>query len=181
MKASTILVCPIVPLRQLPPGEVDVIRRFLFQHVDGMDAESRARWRRLWGRIWSADPGEGFPIYSAEQRSGPFHRRHRAVLERLHASQERYSNIDALHDWLKFKAYFVTWGEGRRGQPLPVPRTTSFPECSEDEMREFHTRMVDLLHDPAIQRHLWRHLKAPQRVEMVDSVLADPDNQEHPQ
>ncbi|MBT2299253.1 hypothetical protein J7E70_02135 [Variovorax paradoxus] len=176
-KPSAILVCPVVPLHSIPPGEVDVIRRFLFQHMRGMDRRNDKRWRRLWGRLWKAEPGEGFQLYSAEERSGPFHRRHRVILERLFQSQERFREIDALHDWMKIGAYWVTWGEGRRGQPVPKPRSTSFPECSEDEMREAHAAMVDYLHTERAQRFLWRHLKAPQRAEMLESVLARPDEE----
>ena len=36
-----------------------------------------------------------------------------------------------------------------RCQPYPIPKSTSFSECSEDEIRELHSRIVDLLHDPA--------------------------------
>ena len=173
MKASSILVCPTVPLRQLPPGEVDVIRRFLFQHIDGLDAQSRARWRRLWGRIWSAEPGEGFPLYNAEERSGPFHRRHRVILERLFDSQERYRHIDKLHDFLKVGAGFVDWEAGRDHKPVAIPRSTSFPECSEDEMREFHKDALEFLHTPFAQRRLWTHVKPSQRPAMLEAVLAD--------
>lgn len=170
-KPSAILVCPIVPLRQMPPAEVDIIRRFLFDRMRGLDKESDTRWRRFWGRVWAAEPGEGFQIYSAEERSGPFHRRHRAILEKLFASQERFRHIDALHDWMKVGAYWVTWEEGRTGKPIPKAKSTSFPECSEDEMREAHKAMVDYLHTERAQRFLWRHLKPNARQDMLDSIL----------
>ena len=172
-KPSPILICPTVPLRQLPDAERDVIRRFLTEHLKGMDAANDKRWRRMWGQIMQAEPGEGFQLYREEERSGPFHRRHRVILERLFHAQERYKLIDPMHDWLKVRAYFVNWGEGTRGQPMPVPRSTAFPECSEDEIREFHARMVDLLHDPAVQRHLFPKVRAKDRQGMVDAVLTD--------
>lgn len=179
-KAASILICPMVPLRQLPPGEQDVLRRFFCDHVRGMDAKHDKRWRRFIAQLWRAEPGEGFQLYREEERSGPFHRRHRVILERLFQAQERYRLIDPLHDWLKLKSYFVTWGEGTRGQPIPVPRSTNFDDCSEDDMREFHARMVDLLHDPHVQRHLFPRVKTAQRQGMVDAVLADPHTQENP-
>lgn len=43
-------------------------------------------------------------------------------------------------------------------------------------MRAFHNRMVDLLHDPAIQRHLFPRVRAKDRQGMVEAVL---DDQEH--
>jgi hypothetical protein len=170
-KPAAMLVCPTVPLRQIPQAERDIIRRFLFDHVRGLDRQSDARWRRLWGSLWAAEPGEGFQIAVFEERSGPFHRRHRAILEALFASQERFRHIDKLHDWLKVGAGFVTWGEGRTGKLLPIPRSTAFPECSEQEMREAHAAMVDYLHTDRAQRFLWRHLKPNARQEMLDSIL----------
>ena len=56
---TPILICPVAPLRQLPDAERDVIRRFLTEHVRGMDAENDKRWRRLWGQVMSAGPGGG--------------------------------------------------------------------------------------------------------------------------
>jgi hypothetical protein len=175
MKAAAILLCPVVPLRQLPPGEVEVVRRFLFQHIRGMDPENDKRWKRLWGDLWHAPAGEGFQLYRAEERGGPFHRRHRVILQRLFEAQERYTNVDAMHEWLKLKAFFVTWGEGKNGQPKLVSRSTAFDVCSEDEMRELHNKIVDLLHESGIQRHLFPKVKAKDRQGMVDAVLANPE------
>ena len=177
-KPAAILVCPIVPLRFLPDTERDVIRRFLFDHVRGMAKQDDKRWRRLWGRLWKAEPGEGFQLYVEEERSGPFHKRHRVILEKLFASQERFRHIDALHDWMKVGAYFVTWEEGKTGKPIPKPRSTAFPECSEDEMREAHAAMVDYLHTERAMRYLWKNLKPALRQGMLDAVL-QADERDH--
>jgi len=175
VKAAPILICPTVPLGSLPDAERDVIRRFLTQHIRGMDAAHDKRWRRMWGDIMHAAPGEGFQLYRAEARGGPYHRMHRAVLERLFDSQERYTNIDVLHDKLKLLSWFVEWSDGK-----PKPRSTAFDVCSEDDLREFHTRMVDVLHAPHVSRHFWPHLKAPQRQEMVELVLRNPSQEQAP-
>lgn len=177
-KSSAILVCPVVPLRHLPDTERDVIRRFLFDHVRGLDKESDARWRRMWGNLWKAEPGEGFQLYLMEERSGPFHRRHRVILEKLFASQERYRHIDKLHDWLKVGAGFVTWAPGKDNKPVAIPRSTNFEDCSENDMREAHTAMVDYLHTERAQRFLWKNLKPAMRQGMLDAVLQS-DEREH--
>ena len=170
-KPAAMIICPIVPLRQIPDAEKDIIRRFLFDHVRGLDKQSEGRWRRLWGRFFAAEPGEGFEIAVSEERSGPFHKRHRAILEALFASQERFRHIDALHAWLKVGACFVTWGEGKTGKLVPIPRSTSFNDCSEDEIREAHAAMVDYLHTERAMRYLWKHLKPNARQDMLDSIL----------
>ena len=175
MKTSSILVCPMVPLRQIPANEVDVIRRFLFQNMRGLSERDDKRWRRLWGRFWAAEPGEGFQIMVAQERSGPFHRRHRALLEKLFASQERFRHIDALHDWMKVGAYWVTWEEGKTGKPVAKPKSTDFESCSEDEMREAHTAMVDYLHTERAQRFLWKNIKPAMRADMLEAALQPPE------
>lgn len=173
-KASPILICPTVPLRQLPDRDRDVLRTFFTEHVRGMDRQHDTRWRRFVRDLFNAEAGEGFQLYRAEERGGPYHRMHRAVLTRLFESQERYADPDVLHDWLKLKCWFVTWTEGPRGSPIPKPRSTAFDVCSEDEIREFHTKMIALLHEPWVQRRFWAHLSARQRQEMVDSILENP-------
>lgn len=175
MKASDILICPVVPLRHLPDAERDVLRRFFTEHVRGMDPRSHRRWVRFVRDLFNAQAGEGFQLYRAEQRGGPFHRMHRVVLSRLFASQERYTDEDVLHDWLKLKCWFVEWVDGK-----PVPRSTNFDDCSEDEIREFHRKFVDLMHQPWVQKRFWPHVPAKARAEMVEIVLNGPREDAQP-
>lgn len=171
-KLTPIMLCPVIELNRLPMAELDVLRRFWTQHVRGMSRQDDKRLRRFVRHLFTAQAGEGFKLYLEEERSGPFHNRHRVILEKLFHSQERFRLIDKLHDWLKVGAGFVTWEEGRTGNMVPRPRSTSFPECSEDEMREAHADMVDYLHTERAQRFLWRHLKPAARAEMVETILA---------
>lgn len=171
-KASAILVCVRAPLRELPDPVRDILRQLVTEWIVGMDARMQKRWLRLWSLFANAAPGEGFQVYNAEARSGPFHRMHRKVLSRLFEIQDEYDDEDVVHDWFKFRCYFVTWTEGPiTGRPIPTPRSTNFDECSEDEIREFHNRMVDKLHDPATQEHFWPHKTPAERVETVEFVL----------
>ena len=177
-KASPILITKIHPLDHMPEADKAVVRRFLFDGVRGLDEKHDRRWKRFWSRIWNSEPGEVFQLVNVIERNAPFHRRHRAILERLFASQERFRNIDALHDWMKIGAYWVTWEEGKSGKPIPKPRSTSFEVCSDDQMREAHAAMVDFLHTERAQRFLWRNLKPAMRAEMLESTLKDPNERE---
>lgn len=170
-KASAILITKTHPLDGISEKDRAALRQVLYGCIRGLDERNDRRWRWFLGRIWKAEPGEVFHLANVVNRSSPFHRRHRAILEKLFASQDRFRHIDALHDWLKIGAYFVTWTEGKSGKPVPTPRSTSFDECSDDEMREAHMAMVDYLHTERAQRFLWRNLKPALRAGMVDSVL----------
>ena len=169
---TPMLICATVPWAALPDPERDVIRRFLTEHVKGVDRESDAAWRRLWGQVTRAEPGEGFQLYRLEERSGPFHKRHRAILERLFHAQERFPSIKAMHDFLKLRCWFVDWIDGK-----PVPKSTRFDKCTENEIREFHRLMVEQLHEPVVQRRLFPSVRSKDRQGMVDSVLADREDQ----
>jgi hypothetical protein len=166
-RPSPILICPMVALRQLPDAERDVLRRFFTEHVRGMDPTNHQRWTRFVRDLFNADPGEGFQIARFEERGGPFHRMHRLVLTRLWEHQDHYPNEDALHDWLKLNCWFVEWIEGK-----PKPRSTAFDKCSEDEIREFHDRMAELLRQPWCQLFFWPEMRPPQRGEMAEFVLS---------
>lgn len=174
--ASPILICPVVQLHTLPDAERDVLRRFFTEHVVGMDSVYDKRWRSLVRDLFNAQPGEGFELLRKRERGGPFHRRHRVILQRLFDSQERFTNLRRLHDWLKVGAGFVEWTEGRKpGVMVPKPRSTAFDKCSEDEMREFHGAAVDYLHTARAQRVLWRVVKSKDRPAMLEAVLRNPE------
>jgi hypothetical protein len=173
---ASILIYPAVPLQDLPDAERDVIRRFWTEYLRGQTAVDHKRWLRLGGALFNAAPGEGFQLYRVEERSGPFHRRHRIILERLFEMQEAFpsfASIDAMHDWLKLRTWFVEWKDGKAS-----PRSTAFPKCSEDEIREFHNRLVDYLHTPHAQRKLFPNVPPAMRHEMVDAVLRNPNDPE---
>lgn len=172
MRPANILICSVVQLHSLPDPERDVLRRFFCEHVRGMDAKHDRRWRRFVRDLFNATPGEGFQLMRVEERGGPFHRRHRVILQRLFDMQERFRNLDRLHDWLKVGAGHVDWVAGK-----PQPRSTAFDACSEDEMREFHEAAVDYLHTERAQRFIWRNVKAAQRPAMLEAVLRNPEDQ----
>lgn len=171
------MICPVAQLQQLPAIELDVIRRFLFQHIRPVDEESAAAWCGLWRSMFRAAPGEGVHLAHDAGRSGPYHRRHRAILNRLFANQDGFDNKAAMHDFLKVGAGFVRW-EGEAGQLVPVPRSTKYTECSDAEMRVAHKAMVEFLHSESAQASLWPHLAPAKRQEAVDAIVRDPQTNE---
>lgn len=173
VKAGSILICPNVNLHALPDMERDVLRRFWTEYVRGIDADHDKEWRRLGRDLFGSEPGECIHLYRAEGRDGPFHRRHRAVLSALFEHQDRYPNVDALHDYLKLKCWHVEWKDGK-----PFPATTNFDECSEARMRRFNRRLTDYIREPVAMRHFWPHLSLPLRREMVEMLLKNPSQHE---
>jgi hypothetical protein len=175
VKTAAITIGPSIWLRRLPPPVLQVLRVFFTQHLVGLDPTSHKRWLRLIREIFEAAPGTGFLLYRVEGRSGRFHAFHRAILRAIFERQERYPTIEALHDFLKLRCWHVEWVDGK-----PVPRSTDFDHCSEDEIREFNARLQHLMHDPEIQCHFWPHLSERLRLENVTAILTNPkENHEH--
>lgn len=169
MKTASITVTPTVELRRLPKYETDICRRLFTQHLRGATPEDHKRWIRLVADWWNAKPGEGFQLYRVEGRSGAFHALHRAILSAIFERQERFPTVDALHDAIKLKTWFVEWKDGK-----PTPKSTSFDACSEDEIRELAQRLQHLLHDPDFQAFLWPALPERLRLENVTAILTNP-------
>lgn len=170
MKASPILLHATGDMRQVPHEEREALRRLFTQHLRGNDREHHRRLLRLASDLLHAAAGEGFQLYRCEERSGPFHRYHRAVLTALFERQERFPSIKALHDWLKLECWFVEWVNG-----YPVPKSTEYDSCGEDEIRGFNNDLKDLLHEDHVQRHFWGHLSPQLRADMVDGILRNPE------
>jgi hypothetical protein len=165
------MVCPVVDFTTLPERDLEVIERFLMQRLRGLDRKHDRRLRWLARKLLSAAPGEVFELEVYVGRHGGYHRMHRKVLQRLFDAQDRYYDIDALHDWLKVRCVHVDWVGGK-----PVPASTSYRKCDEARMREFHNKMVELLHDPYVQRHLFPAVRAQERPAMVEAVLNPPQD-----
>lgn len=177
-KPAAILIAPKVALRQLPAAEREIVSRFLFNNIRGLDEKHNTRWRRFWGRIWEADAGEVMHLEVVVDRSGPFHRRHMAMEQALFDRQDQWLTLDELRWWLKTGAGWGDFVQPARGPLKFVPRSTAYEACSDDEMKELHTAMLAFLRTPKTMQSLWPHLSLDVRYEMLESIL-EPVEREH--
>lgn len=175
-KPSPILITKLHPLEQMPEQELAVVRRFLFGGIHGLNEQHEKRWRRFWSRIMRAEVGEVFRFENVVDRSGQFHKRHMAIEQALFDRQERWAKLEHMRNWLKAGA---GWGDYElvNGRMKFVPRSTSYEECSDDEMREVHESMVAFLRTPYAMRHLWPHLTNNQRIDMLESIVEPPERE----
>lgn len=171
-KPTPILIVKAHPLAGWSEHELSIVRRFIFDGIRGLNEQHNTRWRRFWSRIWKAEVGQVFQFDNVVERSGPYHRMHMGMEQRLFESQERWGQMEPLRDWLKVGAAWGDYQINARGVLQFVPRSTSYDQCSDDEMREVHAAMLAFLHTPTAQRRLWPHLPAVKRAEMLESVLA---------
>jgi hypothetical protein len=157
----------------IAPADADAARRVLFGIVDGLGEMGKKQWRRFISGLMRLEPGEMVEIKTRKSRSGPFHRRHMAIEQRIFDAQERFEQFDpGFRDWLKVGAGFVTWYPGPKGGVFPVPKSIAYDQLEDDEMREFHEKVVAFLRTEHAARTLWKHLSEAQRIEQIEFLLA---------
>lgn len=160
-----------------PPNEQDrgALRRFLTGYIDGFNRDDKRAWRRFLKRLMGLEPGEMALIEARMPRSGPFHRYHMALEQRLFDAQERFDNFEALRYWLKVGACWVTWAAGPKGGVVPIPRSISYAKADEEEFRRYHDQVVGFLRGEHAAKYLWPHLTPAARAEMMDGILLEFD------
>jgi hypothetical protein len=155
-------------------ADKEAARRVFFGYVHGLGERGRKQWVRFVNGLLRLEPGEMVEIHTRKPRSGPFHRRHMALEQRVFEAQEKFEQFDpGFRDWLKVGAGFVTWYPGPRGGVFPVPKSIAFDQLEDDEMRAFHESVVAFLRTEHAGRTLWKHLSPEQRIEQIEFLLSE--------
>ncbi|MES3022718.1 MAG: hypothetical protein V4857_14155 [Pseudomonadota bacterium] len=156
---------------RLTDDDAAVMRRFLFEHLAGATPKDSRAWNRFCRALNEGAAGEYFTIKVQRAREGWFHRKHMGMVSSVFKAQERVADFDQFRLWLKVGSGFVTWMAGPSGGVFPVPKSISFEQCGEDEMRDFHEGVVKFLRTEHAQKYLWPSI-TPQLAEMgLESIL----------
>lgn len=159
---------------ELTAAEKEAARRVFFGVVDGLGERGRKQWRRFWNGLLRLEPGEMVLIKTRKPRSGPFHRRHMKMEQSLFEQQDRFDIFDPVfRDWLKVGAGHCTWVPGPKGGIFPVPLSIDYESLEDDEMREFHDKVVTFLRTDHAAKTLWPHLSPTARIEMIEGILSN--------
>lgn len=141
--------------RQMTEAEAVVVRRFLFEYIDGLNINDKRAWRRFCGSLNSAVNGECFSIKIWRQRSGKFHRRHMKIESLIFESQETFEDFRIFRQWVKLGAGFVDYVPNENGELIPIPKSINFDDCSEDDMQQFHVDAMRFFRTSHAQHILW--------------------------
>jgi len=167
----------IVLVRQgaeIPEQDREAARRVLFGIVDGLGETNRRKWRRFFAGLMRMEPGEMTTIRTHKARSGPFHRRHMALEQAIFENQDRFENFEkGFRDWLKIGAGHCEWFPGPRGAVIAVPKSISYSELEEDDMRAFHEAAVAFLRTDHATRALWPHAPEDARAQAIEALLQE--------
>lgn len=155
----------------LTDAEKAAASKALEQGLHGIDEKNHKRWLRFLRGVFSLEDGEIAEVGTRLPRSGPFHRYHMAIEQAVFNAQERFSNFDMFRNWLKIGAGHVEWVCGARGGIVPLPKSISYMELEEGEMRAVHSEMLKFLHGEHAAPYLWKHLDREEAGRMMKSVL----------
>lgn len=156
--------------RMAMPTDLDGARELLFKALDGFGDDDKKAWRKLWKRIFSLKPGEMLEVQTVFPRSGPYHRRHMAIEQKLFDSQEKFDDFEAFRTWLKLGAGWVIWALGEDGTLVPVPKSISYASAEQDEFEKYHAAVLRFLRGSHAAVFLWPHLE-DKAVEQIEWIL----------
>lgn len=165
----------ITLVRQAPTeiteADREAVRRVLFGVVDGLGERGRSQWRRFIGALMRLTPGELIDIHTHQARSNAFHRRHMLIETRVFEAQECFDDFEQFRNWLKIGAGHCDWFPGPKGGIVPVPRSISFAQLEDADMREVHDAMIRFLRTAPAIKALWPKLPAAQRFGAVEALM----------
>lgn len=157
---------------RLPDAEAAIVRGFLFKSIDGCSDSDKKAWRGFWRAVGAAGSGEYFTITIKRKRSGPFHRLVFALLQDVFRGQERFADFRIFRQFAKLGSGFVDYLPNADGELRAVPKSQSFDDCSEEEIRQFHMDVLEFFRTQRCQKTLWPDL-SPQIAEMgMESILS---------
>lgn len=143
----------------------------MFRVMDGHSEADRRAWRALWGAWRQMEVGEMSAIDVRVERMSGTHRRHFSLEQKFFNAQETFALLKGFRDWLKVGAGFIEW-RGEAGGLVAVPRSLSWDEVDELELREVHREMVNFLRTPEAAEKLWPGLTDRAREEIVQGLLS---------
>lgn len=156
---------------EISPAEQDAVRKVFTQALRGIDDQHNKRWQKVLRTWFGLEDGEITTVDTRHPRSGPFHRFHMAMEQAVFDAQERFTDFEQFRNWLKVQVGHVTWVPGPKGGIVPLPKSTSYAEMEEVEMREFHEKMLAAFHGPVIAPFFWKHLDPEEAGGMMKSIL----------
>ena len=164
----------VIRTDQPMPGEgiLSGVRNFLFGLFDGWRSDDKKGWRRIWKRLIDLEPGEFAVIEFVIPRSGPYHRRHFAILSAVFDAQERFADFEMFRDWITVGAGWVEWCAGPKGGVVPIPKSISYARADQAEFEDYHAKVMAFLRGPHAPVFLWKHLGNDAHW-MVDSIFTE--------
>lgn len=157
---------------QLSSAEKEAATKALQECIHGVDEKNQKSWMRFLRNLFSLEDGEIAEIGTRIPRSGPFHRFHMAMEQAVFDAQDRFNDFEQFRNWLKIGAGHIVWVPGAKGGIVPLPKSISYMDLSEEDMREFHKNLLAFLRGEHAAPYLWKHL-GDKSHDMMHSIISE--------
>lgn len=138
--------------------------------LEGLGDKDRRAYAKFKARLDSL--GDGSILFSwHEPRSGKYHRRFFALVNRLLETQEQFQDIEHILTWLKVGAGYADLVPGPKGKPVALAKSINFATLDQAEFEPIAQDIIQFIRSQHAMRFLWPHLDDASG--MVDAVLAE--------
>lgn len=140
--------------------------------LEGLSEKDRKAYAKFRMRLESLG-NNSITFTWKEPRSGPYHRRFFAILNRLQESQEQFQDGDHLLTWLKVGAGYADLVPGPKGKPVAMAKSINWSTLDQGEFEPIAMAIWAFLRTTYATRFLWPWLDDTAGLGMVDSILAE--------
>lgn len=133
------------------------------------DRKSYAKFRRRLEVLGN----ESITFSWKEPRSGPFHRRFFAMVNRVFESQEQFQLDRHMLDWLKVGAGYADLVPGPKGKPVAMPKSINWETLDQAEFEPIARDIWQFFRSTYATRFLWPWLDDAKGIGMAEAILAE--------
>jgi hypothetical protein len=152
-------------------AQVELIKDETGKLAGATEKDQRA-WSKFLKRI--KELGQSSILFEwREPRSGPFHRRHFAMLAALFHAQEQFVDDEQFRKWGEVGAGHADLVPGPTGKAVALPKSIAYSKLEQHEFEELHKSVFAFYRSLYATRFLWPHLSDQQATEMVETILRE--------
>ena len=149
------------------------ITRLATGKIGGVTEKDQKAYAKFHKRFEELGPHESLVFSWKEPRSGPFHRRHFAMLNALFNAQEQFLDESQFRKWMEVGAGYADILPGPKGKPVAVPRSIAYDKLDQAEFEPIHNAVFAFARTRYATQFLWMHLTSQQQADMVEAILGD--------
>lgn len=141
--------------------------------LDGITEPARkayAKWKKI---IKEIGVGESISFSYRVARSGPFHRRHFAMLNVVFENQEQFADEEMFRKWVEVGAGYCDLLPGPGGKMVAVPKSIKYEALDQTEFEEIHAKVFAFLRSQRACQFLWPDVGWQFSSDSVDRWLED--------
>lgn len=140
--------------------------------LEGLSERDRKAYAKFRARLEAL--GDGSITFSwKEPRSGPYHRRFFAMVNRVFESQEQFQEAEHLLTWLKVGAGFADFVPGPKGKPVAMARSIGWERIDQIEFESIAQAIWKFFRSTYATRFLWPWLDDAKGMGMAEAILAE--------